>query len=319
MSFSNNSSRTVLNDNATGVNLTLSNSLHVPTIYLGTQNLNTTLTNLQNKGTTTTTSNPSTLASSCNGTNLTLSGTLTTSNITNSGNVNVSGGLAVGDTLSTRNLMCSQVASFDGLSNTGTLNSTIISCNNLETNDIWNNGTLTNDGDISTTNGNITTTNGTISCAKLTCTGTMQLPNTSKLSSVILNTINQSSYYTVRGTITNTGGTTTYSNTFYDASTSTSSGFQISIPSNCISFVVNYSYYTNAVNQYGLTPYYFFKTEVISGNTPFTKVTGTAIGSNTYQPTQSVTTTNQSSVYNVTLPTPSNNSDVFYTFSIWFY
>jgi hypothetical protein len=73
MSFSNNSSRTILNDKAYGTNLTLTETLRVPTIYLNGTNLSTTLSNLSSS----ITSTPSTLASTCTGDNLVLSSVLT--------------------------------------------------------------------------------------------------------------------------------------------------------------------------------------------------------------------------------------------------
>jgi hypothetical protein len=63
MSFSNNSSRTTLKEDAYGTRLTLSETLRVPTIYLNGSNLSTQLTNIK-------TSTPSTLSTTCTGFNL---------------------------------------------------------------------------------------------------------------------------------------------------------------------------------------------------------------------------------------------------------
>lgn len=69
MSFSNNSSRTTLKDDAYGTRLTLSETLRVPTIYLNGSNLSTQLTTIK-------TTTPSTLSATCTGTDLELTNKL---------------------------------------------------------------------------------------------------------------------------------------------------------------------------------------------------------------------------------------------------
>jgi len=123
MSFSNNSSRTVLKDQAIGVNLKLTGKLITPEIYLDGENIKT----LLNGETTLSTKK---LDANCTGTNLTLSSALISNSINTNGITSTaitnSGGLVTGSITTSSILNNGQLVT-SGISCAG-----VTSCHRLE-------------------------------------------------------------------------------------------------------------------------------------------------------------------------------------------
>jgi len=270
MSFSNNSSRTVLKTNAYGEKLTLTTQLDTPLIYLNGQNLNTLLSTP--KTTTTATS----LSTNCTGTNLSLSNKLTagevqattgkiTGNLTaiNAGIVT----LTVSDAVITENIyiahnLVGKSVVCASISATGTINCDSISATN-----------------ISTTNLNTTVTNTT----------------TTSLTS---STINQSRFLSFKGYTYYDSSADFNMYRFYyikyDGNVSVQQVATIDVNANCyhVKIVFTYSttsFYTPNIN--GSKEYIFIKTA--SNNLFENMYSSYSVGRESYQPTFEVTTANR--------------------------
>ena len=205
-------------------------------------------------------------------------------------------------TLSATNAVCS------------TLNSTSITSGTLSTSGLTNTGTTSLNG--VTVNGNASITGSISATLDSTFSGILTLP------SLYSPYLNGSKYVTIRGTSTKTSGSYTHSYTSSENNNSTTytaySGFTILIPTNCISMLSQYSYYTTgSVSYQGIQPFYYIK----YNSTTWIENKGTVIGAAQYIPTGRILTiTADTFEYDLTFSNPVSNGDViYYTFNVWMY
>jgi len=201
MSFSNNESRTILKEQAFGVNLTLKGKLVTPSITLNGQDLASILGGVGQS--------PLSISANCTGTNLTLSDKLSSARIVNSGSLS-SGSITTpriltsGSISNNGQLTTGSVAS-TSISNSGSLTTVSLSSASISNSGVLTTGSLTS---ISITNSGSLTTSGITNSSTLTQLGNIEFgPNGTPFTYIDFKTKNGNNSYDAR--ITVNGGSPT--------------------------------------------------------------------------------------------------------------